>query len=145
MTFLARFRVPGENVTAYLFMDLQGTRSWLPEGGQNALILQPSDRIPPFLTTLPLTTGPVLRDTAGHPVCHQARLTPVALEAASTQHLGGHPNWLQGNETPPGWTFLLQLDANQLRDAAVSFGDAGIGYAFLSPDRKEGRFLWQSG
>ncbi|GHE14955.1 DUF1963 domain-containing protein [Streptomyces alanosinicus] len=144
MTFLAQFVVPGENVTTYLFMDLRGTRSWRPDAGQNALVLQPSGRIPPFITVVPLDAGPVLRDAAGHTVCHEARLTPFPLGADSTQHLGGHPNWLQGDEAPHGWTFLLQLDASQLRDAAVEFGDAGIGYAFVSPDRREGRFLWQS-
>jgi hypothetical protein len=145
MTFLAQFRVPGESVTTYLFMDLRGTRSWLSEGGQNALILQPSGRIPSFLTTVPLITGPVLRDAAGRTVCHEARLTPSTLDASSAQHMGGHPNWLQSDEAPQGWTFLLQLDASQLPDAKVDFGDAGIGYAFVSPDRREGRFLWQSG
>lgn len=145
MTFLAQFRVPGERVTAYLFMDLRGTRSWLPEGGQNALLLQPSGRIPAFLTTAPLRTGPVLRDAAGRTVCHEARLTPSARDVSSAQHMGGHPNWLQGDEAPERWTFLLQLDSGQLPDAVVGFGDAGIGYAFIAPDRREGRFLWQSG
>jgi hypothetical protein len=57
--------------------------------------------------------------------------------------LGGSPTWLRDEEYPPGdWTFLFQLEG---RDEfyEVNFGDAGVGYGFLSADGKEGRFLWQ--
>ena len=37
---------------------------------------------------------------------------------------------------------MVQLDSGKL-PFDVNFGDAGVGYAFLSPDGKEGRFLWQ--
>ncbi|KOU38057.1 hypothetical protein ADK54_30105 [Streptomyces sp. WM6378] len=56
MTFLVQFRVPGESVTTYLFMDLRSTRTWLPKGSHNALIRQLSGRIPPFITTAPSTS-----------------------------------------------------------------------------------------
>jgi hypothetical protein len=90
------------------------------------------------------STGKQLRDAAGHAVCHEAVLRPFT-DVDSMQHIGGRPNRLQGDEAPNGWTFLLQLDSTQLCDTAVNFGDSGIGYAFISPDRREGRFLWQSG
>lgn len=146
MTFVAQFRVPDGPVMAmaYLFMDMEGAYTWQPDGGQNALILQPDGRIPSCVRTAPVVNGPLLRDATGRSVCHEARLVPGTLDKGSMQHVGGHPNWLQGDAAPEGWTFLLQLDSTQLRDAVVNFGDLGVGYAFISPDRKEGRFLWQS-
>ncbi|MFJ4469131.1 hypothetical protein ACIP2X_16785 [Streptomyces sp. NPDC089424] len=62
------------------------------------------------------------------------------------QFLGGpgiEPHWLQGEELPgEGWRLVVQLDSCDL-PFDVNFGDAGVGYAFLSPDGREGRFLWQ--
>jgi uncharacterized protein YwqG len=58
--------------------------------------------------------------------------------------LGGTPGFLQ-NEDYPGegeWKLLLQLDSTKV-PFYVNFGDAGVGYAFLSADGREARFLWQ--
>ncbi|AQY20463.1 hypothetical protein T261_05774 [Streptomyces lydicus] len=66
-------------------------------------------------------------------------------ERAPWQFLGGpgiEPQWLQGEEEPgEGWRLVVQLTDGE--PFFLNFGDAGIGYAFLSPDGKEGRFLWQ--
>ncbi|XRQ06422.1 hypothetical protein ACN3XK_59415 [Actinomadura welshii] len=52
------------------------------------------------------------------------------------------PAWLQADETPgDGWTLVVQLEHGM--PFSLNFGDAGTGYAFVSPDGKEGRFLWQ--
>jgi hypothetical protein len=49
-----------------------------------------------------------------------------------------------GDEWPrEDWQLVVQLTDGL--PFYVSFGDAGIGYAFVSPDGKEGRFLWQCG
>lgn len=47
-------------------------------------------------------------------------------------------------EHPRGaWDFLFQIDSVGPLGNDVNFGDAGVGYGFLSPDEEEGRFLWQ--
>jgi hypothetical protein len=52
------------------------------------------------------------------------------------------PVWLQEDEQPgEGWQLVVQLTDGL--PFYVNFGDAGYGYAFVSPDGKEGRFLWQ--
>lgn len=58
--------------------------------------------------------------------------------------IGGTPAFLQGSEFPANGNgrLLLQLDsANDI--FSINFGDAGIGYAFLSEDGTRGKFLWQ--
>jgi uncharacterized protein YwqG len=60
--------------------------------------------------------------------------------------IGGTSIFLQGEEYPEGgdWRLLLQLDSASV-PFHVNFGDAGIGYAFISGDGNKGRFLWQCG
>lgn len=58
--------------------------------------------------------------------------------------IGGMPLFIQGDAYPEdgSWRFLLQLDMMEV-PFHVNFGDAGMGYAFLSEDGQSGRFLWQ--
>jgi uncharacterized protein YwqG len=58
--------------------------------------------------------------------------------------VGGTPDFLQGEEYPQGgpWRLLLQLDSSSV-PFHVNFGDAGVGYAFISQDGTVGKFLWQ--
>jgi uncharacterized protein YwqG len=58
--------------------------------------------------------------------------------------IGGVPGFLQGDEFPDNgaWKLVLQLDSGSV-PSWVNFGDAGIGYAFVSEDGSRGKFLWQ--
>jgi hypothetical protein len=58
--------------------------------------------------------------------------------------VGGTPGFIQAEEYPEGgpWNLLLQLEMMEL-PCYVNFGDAGVGYTFVSTDGKKGRFLWQ--
>lgn len=60
MTFVGQFPLPGPDIAmAYLFVsDEDGT--YLPDGGENALLIQPGGRIPPFVTGSLQPTGPAL-------------------------------------------------------------------------------------
>lgn len=59
--------------------------------------------------------------------------------------LGGAPGWVQFEETPgEGYALLLQLEMGDV-PFKVNFGDCGAGYAFLAPDGRSGKFLWQCG
>lgn len=137
MEFVGQFRLPDEELRmAYLFMCGSCEETWKPEAGKNALIVQPG-RVPSFLTTIvpswePWSQGGVLVD-----------LEPESLgdlEHAESR-MYGEPSWIQGEEYPPGgpWSFLFQLASSN----DVTFGDAGVGYGFISGDGLEGRFLWQ--
>jgi len=145
---------------AYLFMtdhdDVHET--WDPEGGENAVVLQPGVYPGP---TLPLAVGPALyRMVEDHtsnrrfPVpCEYAvtlepgddpeEVTPD-VDAAQGNKVGGVPRFIQGREYPSGapWRLLLQLDSVEV-PFEVNFGDAGVGYAFLSADGTVAKFLWQ--
>ena len=59
--------------------------------------------------------------------------------------VGGTPGFIQAEVYPEGgpWNLLLQLEMMEL-PCYVNFGDAGVGYAFISADGEKGRFLWQS-
>ncbi len=161
--------IPGR--MAYLFMtdeetDVDGT--WQPEGGENALLIQPGRYDGP---TVSQRTGPTLEgwiDEGGTrrlaPAEYTVQLTQgedpdvydedaagesesevEALEAAwSENKLGGTPAFLQFPEYPAGgpWRLLIQLSSTDV-PFNVNFGDAGIGYGFLSRDGERGRFLWQ--
>ena len=60
--------------------------------------------------------------------------------------VGGTPAFLQGDEFPfeTGSQLLAQLDEDGL-PFEINFGDMGTGYAFLSEDGRDARFLWQCG
>ncbi|GAA3831957.1 hypothetical protein GCM10022403_076430 [Streptomyces coacervatus] len=160
MEFLGQFALEGGRL-AYLFMTggegehADGT--WEPEGGENALVIQPGGSIPDFVGVERRAEGPsagadhVPNAGASHePGVGDPEVGEPEDEEEDDrrpwQFLGGpgvEPHWLQGDETPgDGWRLVVQLDAGEL-PFYVNFGDAGVGYAFLSPDGKEGRFLWQ--
>jgi hypothetical protein len=162
---------PGK--VAYVFMTqpsdgeyVDGT--WEPEGGENAVIVQPSTEVPygGLIQTVSSATGPTLFASADTTAREYAvRLTsaeepklPTDDQAAamteeeynayadlpSVSKIGGQPWWVQGEEFPEGgpWKFFLQLEMMEA-PFYVNFGDAGAGYAFVSHDGEEGRFLWQ--
>ncbi len=62
----------------------------------------------------------------------------------SESKIGGTPAFLQYPEYPGegNWRLLLQLDSVHV-PFSVNFGDAEVGYAFLSEDGTSGKFLWQ--
>ncbi|WP_262402782.1 YwqG family protein [Actinomadura sp. CNU-125] len=139
MRFLGQFALDGGRL-AYLFMTADEEEyvddTWEPDAGENALVIQPGGRIPEFVEVEALAEGP----TYG----------PDHLPVTGTgkwpdQFLGGpkiKPYWLQRDETPgKGWQLVVQLSHGMPFEP--NFGDAGTGYAFVSPDGKEGRFLWQ--
>lgn len=153
---------------AYLFMTdgdefVDGT--WEPEGGENAFIIQPGryDKqtqllsVGPTLETWLAQPGHSLRTP--HAIEYAVTLTPsddpdvfadISLETAAGGNwtggnkIGGSPAFLQGPEYPAGgpWKLVLQLDSADV-PFEVNFGDAGVGYAFISTDGETGRFLWQ--
>lgn len=146
MSFLGQFRLDdgpaGEPRLAYVFMtgsadpdDDLDVDSFDPEGGENAVIIQPGGRVPGFLTVRP-ADEPGLSLVGDHrPVD-----SPAADGEVPFQFLGGEPAWLQFDETPgDGWRLVAQLTA----EPGFDFGDDGVAYLFVSPDGAEGRFLWQ--
>ena len=58
--------------------------------------------------------------------------------------VAGTPGFIQADEFPEAgpWRLLLQLDSMTV-PFHVNFGDAGIGYAYISEDGRSGKFLWQ--
>lgn len=161
---------------AYLFITdepsayISGT--WAPDGGENAVILQPNGRYTG--RTANLDTGPTLYRMQEHPGIGQVTPEPVEFLAALTQaqepefvaeqersgwsqqahecytqalagnKVGGTPCFLQGDEFPRGknWQLLLQLDSTRV-PFHVNFGDAGVAYAFINPHATQGKLLWQ--
>jgi Domain of unknown function (DUF1963) len=159
---------------AYLFLSDGETfvdNTYDPDGGENALIIQPAGTCD--IETQPLPTGPALErwiddvaDQRRNPVPCELAVTlqpgedPDTLdedeyaqsdEAENTfsallseNKIGGTPAFLQGPAYPAGgpWKLLLQFDSCSV-PFEVNFGDAGIGYGFISEDGKVGKFLWQ--
>lgn len=174
---LKKFGFKSEPQMAYLFMTgdeeefVDGT--YEPDGGENALILQPGT---PAVPTDNIGEGPTLYrmvKTAGMdrlqpescefqvevdaqedveflPETKMVGMSNEQIQAAKgvleQNKIGGSPVFLQGDEFPfeEGWQLLLQLDSCSL-PFYINFGDAGIGYAFLNQDGTEGKFLWQCG
>jgi len=183
MRFICQIEVPHGLVAAsvprlaYIFMtdgDEYVDGTWEPEGGENAIVIQPAGG-PLLVDAVPVAEGPTLYRMVQKPGA--ARLTPepceyaVALtkgqdpdfvseetrfasfsEAQTHDYLhalegnkiGGTPMFIQSDEFPTGgaWVLLLQLDSTAV-PFHVNFGDAGVGYAFVSQDGTQGRLLWQ--
>ncbi len=142
MMFIGQFRLDAERELrmAYVFMaagDEYVDGTWEPEGGENAVIVQPEGSVPAFVAVTDISEGPSWPVQDHLPVNQQLHGDEKAWE-----FLGGEPVWLQGDETPgPGWQLIGQLTDR----LGHNFGDAGIGYIFVSADGTEGRFLWQCG
>jgi uncharacterized protein YwqG len=169
--------IPGK--MAYLFMtdeeDEYVDGTWDPEGGENALIIQPGGEA--NVETVGLEQGPSLYRMLKHPEDGERSSQPCEFavqlqlgedpsfvpeeklyelresswddvenyhEVLSANKVGGTPGFIQGDEFPEGgpWKLLLQLDAAEV-PFEVSFGDVGVGYAFISEDGRTGKFLWQ--
>ncbi len=165
---------------AYLFMTGGGEGeyvdgTWEPEGGENAVIVQPSTRTAygAKIEATPSATGPTLYRFARG--IHGGTMVPVSCEYAVTLTPGEEPNpsddaeqtawsdeqfdahcdslahnkigcercFVQGDEYPEGgsWKLFLQLEVMEV-PVFVTFGDAGVGYAFVSGNGEKGRFLW---
>ena len=153
MQFLGQFTLGGGRL-AYVFMgdeDLSG----LPEGGDNAVVIQPGGRIPDFVTVRAQAEGPAAC------VDHLPRLA----EHDTSVFLGGpgvEPDWIHDERYPEkGWTLVVQLTSeledwlpvdglteHRVSEEVVpcyytwSRSGWGAGWAFVSPNGKEGRFLW---
>ncbi|MGV3605937.1 MAG: DUF1963 domain-containing protein [Planctomycetaceae bacterium] len=163
---------------AYLFITDEEDGAFVdgtyePEGGENAVILQPGV---PAIPTKNLSTGPSLYrmiEKPGHdrlqpePCEFLVRLTvdedvPFVPEgelwkksAEEVQEvtgrldenkIGGTPVFMQGDEFPfkGNCRLLLQLDSCSV-PFYINFGDAGVGYAFLNDNADQAKFLWQCG
>jgi len=163
---------------AYLFLTDEEEGNFVdgtyePDGGENAVILQPGVATVP---TKELAQGPTLYrmvEKTGHDL-----LQPEPCEFAVTvieeediefvpederwkmseeeakavtgkldeNKIGGTPVFMQGDEFPfPGrCRLLLQLDSCSV-PFSINFGDAGVGYAFLSEAGDQAKLLWQCG
>lgn len=149
MGFIGQFRLPaargGQPALAYVFMssdELYVGGTWNPETGENAVIVQPEGVVPSFLDVRPDAEGPTVDDVEYVPVPDPEQTDPWN----ASQFFGGpgvDPFWILGEAEPgPGWSLIVQLDSVRV-PFFLNFGDCGYGYAFLSPDGREGRFLWQ--
>ena len=159
---------------AYIFMTddeeyVDGT--WEPEGGENAVILQPGNS---DIHTEALNKDPTLYKMEKKFL--NKKLVPVSCEfevelasgkdpefvpeaeraswdedkcetyanALDGNKIGGTPIFLQADEFPGtgSWQLILELDSTKV-PFSINFGDSGIGYAFISKEENIGKFLWQ--
>ena len=159
---------------AYIFMtDLEEkvVPAWDPDSGENAVIIQPGRQ--PNIQTMAAPIGPTLYEYFEVPGQDQMQARPCEYlvdtarrtdpqfedeahrqgmddqsfekysKAVEGNKVGGSPAFLQEDAMPPGGKLLLQLDSAQV-PFYVNFGDCGLGFAFISPDGSQGRFLFQS-
>ncbi len=152
-----------EGKMAYVFMTDDGDnyvdRTWEADGGENAVVIQPNGNNPESVS---IQTGQSL--SVWKEITGKKERRPFACEFAIGKaeimsdveedddegdfenKIGGIPHFLQGEEFPGNnktdWKLLLQLDSSSV-PFEINFGDAGVGYAFISNDGKTGRFLWQ--
>lgn len=163
-----------EAKVAYIFMTdgkdyVDGT--WEPDGGENAIILQPGitevptrkyskgptlyqmvkkmfqKRLQPEMCEFKVE-GSISDEPEYLPIDQRSEMSDSDFEAYAQKldgnKIGGSPIFLQNDEfpDPEPWDLLLQLDSTSV-PFYVNFGDAGVGYAFISKDRVKAKFLWQ--
>ena len=151
-----------ESKMAYVFMTqddeefIDGT--WEPNSGENAVIIQPngnnarSESIEkgPSLTIWKNVEGEEIRKPLSAEFAIERSEIVFDRERGDDDDVenkvGGIPQFLQYEEFPDkdkyNWNLLLQLDSSSV-PFEINFGDAGVGYAFISVDGRTGRFLWQ--
>ncbi|MGW6949137.1 hypothetical protein [Streptomyces xanthophaeus] len=164
LDFIGQFPVPGEPGEqprmAYLFLSYEDyeTGGMDVDDAEAVLLVQPGGRIPDFAVIGPPgTTGRCLwafdSEEEKVPVEFRIEFRPVGdeLEAELEEdgvltvdhYIGGraaYPDW-SGYEAP--WRFFFKLDHGHGDPYFLNFADGG-GYAYLSPDRLEGRFKWEA-
>ncbi|MCX4750859.1 YwqG family protein [Kitasatospora sp. NBC_01287] len=134
-----------------------------PDGGENAVIVQPGGHYAGPVR--PLATGPGLYGVDGSEVEYTVDLRAADepgsvtdeeleglpstdrsryVELTDGDQIGGTPLFFQGDEWPDGgpWRLLLQLDSNWL-PFHLDLGAAPRLFAFVSEDGTEGRLLVQ--
>lgn len=163
---------------AYLFMTEEEDDSFVdgtyePDGGENAVMLQPGISRTP---TTKKADGPTLfkmvkvegKDRLQQQTCEfdvkliesediefvsqddrfkMSEEDAAAMTGALDENkVGGSPAFMQGDEFPfeGQCQLLLQLDSCSV-PFSINFGDAGVGYAFLNESGDEAKFLWQCG
>lgn len=111
---------------AWVFLDDKVDGSWASEDTANAVII-PGEQAPSWVSLESLRHPEA-------PVMVKQSITPsYSLKA---------PEWLQGDETPEGYHFVLQVSSHE---SGLNIGDGyGTVYIFVSDDEKQGRVLWQS-
>lgn len=161
---------------AYFFMTEEDCDDFVdgtydPDGGENAVILQPGV---PSVPTTPLREGPTLFRMVQKP--GETRLQPETCEfrvrttagtdpeflpeeelfklpqeqwasvrgKVNENKIGGAPVFLQSDQFPfdDACRLLFQLDACSV-PFYINFGDSGVGYAFLNEAGDQAKFLWQ--
>jgi uncharacterized protein YwqG len=129
---------------AYIFMTEDDEEyvdeTWEPDGGENAVIIQPSLEMLP--SSVAIKPGPS-RDEFG------VNILQVELENDDLNgcRIGGLPVFMQAEEYPEPqkeWQFIAQLDSCSL-PFEINFGDAGVAYVFVNKSVSQGKFLWQCG
>ncbi|SEH01536.1 hypothetical protein SAMN05444920_120240 [Nonomuraea solani] len=156
MQFLGQFTLGGGRL-AYVFMgdEEYSGGTFEPEGGENAVVIQPGGRVPDHLTVRARAAGPAACTD------HLPRLA----QTRTSVFFGGpgvEPDWIHEERYPgEGWNLLVQLTSEladwlpfeglaehgvseEVEPCHYTWGRSGWGtaWAFVSPDGKEGRFLW---
>jgi uncharacterized protein YwqG len=167
---------------AYLFMtyvpdeaidDGYSDETWDPDGGENAVILQPGNVTVPVEA---LFEGPALFRLTGDVFTKKRERIPCEYavdfryeedpefvdtdtrfswseddsdayyDTLKGNKLGGTPLFDQLPEYPDecNWKLVLQLD-QEVVPFEINFGDVGTGYLFMRPAGSEAKFLWQCG
>lgn len=148
--------------------------TWEADGGENAVIIQPAKQAASVAVSTQATGPTLYRmvEVAGVALL-QPRTQEYAVslsvgddpaycsyeersawsdeayagyaQALDGNKIGGTPIFLQNDEFPDAgvWQLLLQLDSVSV-PFSINFGDSGVGYAFIDPQARSGKFLWQS-
>lgn len=161
---------------AYLFMtgdDDDEAETWEPDGGDNAVIIQPGGTL--HVPVAPLRHGPALfamieEDGEEYliPAPHEYELALTRadepafvpesardgwsedeqneyVDKLAGNKIGGSPCFLQYDEFPSGDDeWQLLLQLDSTEvPFYINFGDAGVAYAFINKDGTLGKMLWQ--
>lgn len=174
MRFLCQIEIPSflssTRRLAYIFVthpdfgeDFFDPDIIFPDGGENAVILQPGGTYGG--ETQALVHGPTLYLKSGQPaefeveLCEQndpafipreeyvrmgADPAGAYFEAIQGNKIGGIPAFFQGDEWPSegSWNLLLQLETNRL-PFHFNLGASPLAFAFVNQQCTEGRFLVQ--
>lgn len=110
-----------------LFLGVTEDESWKPEGGSNCAYVE-GENWPEWVEF----------QSVDEPVsfCESTYASDTVVD---------EPNWLQGEETPSGYSFIAEIPSQIDGGEEVNIGEGyGTAYVFASEDGKAARMLWQS-
>jgi hypothetical protein len=146
LKFMAQYKLPDGRMI-HAFANIDETGSWRTENGPNCALVDGSE-VPSWITLQSIVDK---EEEAVNPEYYDFYMFN-ATKAFKPENVSSTPRWVQEEDIPDGYEFMLQFGYSTVAPKlgtnpdlkALSLGDCGDMYLFYREDTQEARITWQS-